>query len=297
MAKLAWLLATVLVCATDWASADTIILRDGTSYSGVSGWRVVTFTDSQGISYEFPLKDVQSVSFNSPNDTVVLRTGKSYTGQYTGSNPLQFQDAQGIKYQFPCKDIDAVVLNGGSAPPAALPNGALVIPIGADLAVRIRDEIDSTASYEGKTYGATITEDVQDTAGQVAIPSGSPAQLLVRKISGGGMLHSPELVLDLYSITVGNKQYKVVTSDVEETNRKGLGANRRTAEFLGGGSALGALLGGVFGGGRGAGIGALAGAGSGIATQAFTRGKEVRVPAESLLRFRLEKTLVLGPAT
>jgi hypothetical protein len=79
------------------------------------------------------------------------------------------------------------------------------------------------------------------------------------------------------------------------------GANRRTAELLGGGSGLGALLGGIFGGGKGAGIGALAGAGigalagagGGFATQAFTRGKEVRVPAESQLRFRLERNLVL----
>ena len=54
-------------------------------------------------------------------------------------------------------------------------------------------------------------------------------------------------------------------------------------------------MGGIFGGGKGAGIGALAGAGGGFVTQAFTRGKEVRVPAESQLRFRLEKTLVLNP--
>jgi len=55
-------------------------------------------------------------------------------------------------------------------------------------------------------------------------------------------------------------------------------------------------MGGIFGGGKAAGIGALAGAGGGAVTQAFTRGKEVRVPAESVLRFRLQKTLVLRPA-
>jgi hypothetical protein len=82
---------------------------------------------------------------------------------------------------------------------------------------------------------------------------------------------------------------------MEETKRKGFGANRRTAELLGGGSALGALMGGIFGGGKGAGIGALAGAGGGFVTQAFTRGKEVRVPAESVLRFELIKTLILQP--
>jgi hypothetical protein len=52
-------------------------------------------------------------------------------------------------------------------------------------------------------------------------------------------------------------------------------------------------MGGIFGGGRGAGIGALSGAGGGMLTQVFTRGKEVKVPAESVLRFRLERRLVL----
>jgi hypothetical protein len=51
----------------------------------------------------------------------------------------------------------------------------------------------------------------------------------------------------------------------------------------------------VFGGGKGAGIGALAGAGGGALTQLFTRGKEISVPAETVMTFRLERTLVLHP--
>jgi hypothetical protein len=51
----------------------------------------------------------------------------------------------------------------------------------------------------------------------------------------------------------------------------------------------------IFGGGRGAAIGAGAGAGGGFVTQLFTRGKQVKVPAETLLHFRLEKPLVLQP--
>jgi hypothetical protein len=54
-------------------------------------------------------------------------------------------------------------------------------------------------------------------------------------------------------------------------------------------------MGAVFGGGKGAGIGALAGAGGGALTQLFTRGKEISVPAETALTFRLERTLVMHP--
>jgi hypothetical protein len=54
-------------------------------------------------------------------------------------------------------------------------------------------------------------------------------------------------------------------------------------------------MGAVFGGGKGAGIGALAGAGGGALTQLFTRGKEISVPAEAAMTFRLERTLVMHP--
>ena len=90
------------------------------------------------------------------------------------------------------------------------------------------------------------------------------ALLVVRKIAAGPGVRSPELVLDLYSVTCDGKTFNVFSSDVDESNGKGVGKNRRTAEFLGGGAALGALVGGIFGGGRGAGIGAASGAGGGF---------------------------------
>lgn len=295
MKRFFFLITVVLFAMVNLVSADTIVLRDGTSYAGQCDLQTITFTDMQGVKYQFPVKDAQSLAFNETTDTVALRGGKSYSGHFTGANPVAFHDAEGIKYQFPTSDIDVIVFNsvGSSPPPVA--SGSLVIPSGADFPVRTDETIDSKTSYTGQTYAATITEDIQDTAGHVAIPSGSPAQLIIRKISSGGLVHSPELVLDLYSVTVEKKQYTVVSSAVTESNRKGLGANRRTGELVGGGTALGALMGGIFGGGRGAGVGALAGAGGGLITQAFTRGKEVKVPAESVLRFRLEKTLILQP--
>ncbi len=290
-----WPVIFVFFCAA-LASADTIILKDGASYVGECDLQTVNFTDQQGVQYQFPIRDVQSLAFNEIKDTVALRDGKSYSGHFTGAAPLAFQDSQGIKYQFPTSDIDAIVLN---RPGLArhVSSAALVIPLGTDLPVRTNEPIDSTKSYEGQTYSATITEDILDTSGKVAIPANTSAQLIVRKISGGGAIHSPEVILDLYSVSVGKKEYQVVSSDLKETNRKGVGANRRTAETVGGGSALGALVGGIFGGGKGAGVGALAGAGGGFITQVFTRGKEVRVPAESLMKFRLEKTLVLEPTS
>jgi hypothetical protein len=296
MKRVSTVVAAVLFGLPLLLLADTVVLRDGGSYTGhYKGGNAITFTDSQGIKYQFPLQDVQSLAFSSASDVVTLRNGKTYSGHFTGANPIAFQDRQGIAYQFPSTDLDAVIFNSAGATLQA-PANSLVIPIGADLPVRTNEVIDSNNSYEGQTYSASITEAVQDTAGTVAIPAGSPAKLMIRKLDRGGAVHSSELVLDLYSVTVNGKEYRVASSDVDESNKSGLGKNKRTAEFLGGGSALGALMGGIFGGGKGAGIGALAGAGSGLVTQAFTRGREVKVPAESVLRFRLDKTLILHPA-
>lgn len=284
------------------ARPDTVILLDGTSYSGQFGGAAggqVTFSDAQGIQYQFPVRDVQSLVFNSVNDTVTLRNGKVYSGRFTGADPIAFTDSQGIAYQFPVKDVTSLVFSrgkSGGAPggPAASGTGK-VIPIGTEVNIRTDETVDSKTTTTGQLYSATVGADVTDASGNVALPWGSTAKLVVRDITTGGAVHSPELVLDLFSVTVNGQEYRVVSSDVDISNKKGVGANGRTAEFGGGGAALGALLGGIFGGGKGAGIGAAAGAGGGVLTQIFTRGKEVKVPAESLLTFRLDRTLVLSP--
>src|SRR5262245_17232962 len=81
--------------------ADTVILRDGTSYTGQAQADVISFAGAQGIQYQFPRQDVQTLVLNSATDTVMLRDGKSYSGKYKGSNPIVFHDNLGIKYEFP----------------------------------------------------------------------------------------------------------------------------------------------------------------------------------------------------
>jgi hypothetical protein len=97
-----------------------------------------------------------------------------------------------------------------------------------------------------------------------------------------------ELVLDVGSVTVDGRNYRLETTDYVRKGTEGLGANKRTGEFVGGGAALGGIIGAIAGHGKGAAIGALSGAAAGAGTQALTRGKAVRVPSETVLSFRLE---------
>jgi hypothetical protein len=267
-----------------------VILRDGAHYNGqftpLNG--EIKFSDSQSIEYKFPVRDVQSIVFSSTTDIVTLRSGKIYSGQYTGPDALSFQDSQGIQYQFPLKDVETLVLTQTSPPPAPTGVPAKVVPYGTEVVIRSDEAIDSNNASTGQLFAATVREDVPDSVGGVAIPSGSSAKLVMRNVTSGGA----ELVLDLFSVTVGGREYRVVSSDVDLNSGRGVGKNKHTLEYAG----FGALLGALFGGGRGAGIGAAAGAGAGLSTQILTRGKEMYVPAETLMRFRLDRTLVLKPS-
>lgn len=295
------LLAALLLSTL--AFSDTVILHDGSSYTGqLRGITAneISFTDASGVQFKFPVADVQTLVFTPTTDTITLRNGKMYSGRYTGPAPISFEGAEGISYRFPISDITSLVFShsAASAAPAAgkkVLGHALVIPEGTELGVRTDETIDSERTTPGQLFSATITSGVLDSQIAVAIPLGSPAELVVRNITGGGAVHSPELALDLFSVTVNGKQYRVVTTNVDYSGRKGVGANRRTAEFGGGGAGIGALMGALFGGGKGAAIGAGTGAAGGLITQLFTRGKKIKVPAETELTFRLERTLVLTP--
>jgi hypothetical protein len=185
-----------------------------------------------------------------------------------------------------------------SAGPGAGPQ-SIVIPQGTQVSVRTDETIDSNKNSLGKLYTAKIQQDVVDSTGAVGIPAGTPAKLQVVDMSQGtaqgGTTSSKNLALDLYSVTLNGREYRVDSSSVAENGSAGFGMNKRTAEYTGGGAGLGAVMGAIFGGGKGAGIGTLAGGALGGLTQYMTRGKQVTVPAESVLSFQVDQTLVMHP--
>jgi hypothetical protein len=173
---------------------------------------------------------------------------------------------------------------------------AMTVPRGTQLAVRTDEAIDSQNTSEGQTFPATVLQDVTGGAGEVLIPRDSRARLVIRQATSGSTTGSPSLVLDLESITVNGRSYRVSTENVTQSGNSGLGKNRRTAEMVGGGAVLGTLLGAIAGGGKGAAIGAAAGAAAGGTAQVLTKGKQVKVPAETILRFQLDRPLHLNAA-
>jgi len=158
--------------------------------------------------------------------------------------------------------------------------------------VRNDETIDSSKAVEGQTYAAEVTDDVRDTNGAIVIPQGANALLVIKSVSSGGRIRgASDLVVDLQSVSVDGQQYAVDASDFRKDGHDGVGANKRTGEFVGGGAALGAIIGAIAGHGKGAAIGAASGAGAGALTQIVTKGGAVKIPAETLMTFKLDKAI------
>ncbi|MFY9559321.1 MAG: hypothetical protein WAQ52_03730 [Terriglobales bacterium] len=135
---------------------------------------------------------------------------------------------------------------------------SMVVSEGTEIVVRTNEAIDSTTANEGQSFSGTVQEAVIDADGKIPIPKGSDARLVVRRASTSGTTGSPQLALGLESINIRGHRYTVNSVDVEQGNDRGIGKNRRTGEYVGGGAVLGTLLGAIAGGGKGAAIGAVA---------------------------------------
>jgi hypothetical protein len=166
-----------------------------------------------------------------------------------------------------------------------------VVEAGTRVSVRTTRAIDER-DLSGRIFDGVVDRDVRDSRGSLAVPRGAAVELIVRR----GDNH--ELYLDLESINMDGHWYGV---DATKRTVSGgthvdstIGKNQETAERVGGGALIGSIIGAIVGGGKGAAIGAAAGAGVGAATQLQVHGDFVRVPADTLVTFRLESSLTLG---
>src|SRR5262249_13751239 len=111
------------------------------------------------------------------------------------------------------------------------------IPAGTRIRVRADQTIDARADAQGRVYPATIAEDVFSSDGRRMIPRGSRAELIA------GRVGEHEMPVALESITMNGRRYMVDASTYERSRRSGVGANKRTGEFVGGGALFGTIVG------------------------------------------------------
>ena len=260
-------------------------------------------------------------SATGPHATVSLRDGSEYAGNVTATTPTEVtvHGDDNTTRTIAMKDVKSIEYDDASAPPppaeqgkagakrarrershddhyhpeaAAVTTRTYELAVGTELPVRSEETIDSARAAEGQTYAAEVTTDIRDGNGDVVIPAGANAQIVIRSAAKGGRIRgSSDLVLDLASVSVGGQMYQLSTTDVVKQGKTGMGANKRTAEYTGGGAAIGAIIGAIAGHGKGAALGAASGASAGAITQIVTKGGSIKVPAETVLTFKLDRPL------
>lgn len=274
-----------------------IHLKDGSQVAGsivASSQLDMVVAGDDGIERKIPMAQVQSVEYSDAKPTRTARRAARETAR--PKPPIKARPQQPERVTESDRSQPASVTPPAPAP-APVPAPAVtvktyVLPLGSEVSVRTNETIDSGTAAEGQTFDAQVTRDVADGSGAVVIPRGSKASIVIKSASKGGRFRgASDLVLDMQSLNINEKQYAIETADITQKGKSGMGINRRTAEYTGGGAALGAIIGAIAGGGKGAAIGAGAGAGAGVLTQVLTKGGSIKVPAESVLTFQLDQPL------
>ena len=174
------------------------------------------------------------------------------------------------------------------APPPPLP--PVVIPAGTTITVTLDQTVNSQTANNGDPFAASLA--VPLTSGSlVVLPVGTKVGgTIVTAQSAGKFKGNALLQLVIDSVRINGTRYPMQTSEFEDV---GKGRGKRTAVGAGGGAAFGAIVGALAGGGKGAAIGALAGGGAGTAGAAFTGKKDIVLPAETRLHFKLAQPLTI----
>ena len=171
-----------------------------------------------------------------------------------------------------------------SQPSAPPPPAARVVtlPAGSTLPVRVTQTLDSATTQIGDSFSGAIATDII-VDGMVMIPRGAPVTGRVTEVHEAGHFKGSSLLtVELTGISTRGDRISLTT---QPYSVEGKGRGKNTAIKTGIGAAAGAVLGGIFGGGKGAAIGAAAGGGTGAGINAVTRGDQVQIPSESVVRF------------
>lgn len=180
---------------------------------------------------------------------------------------------------------------GEAIAPAAVQPVDVRVPAGTTLAIRINQRISVKTTPAGSPFDGELAESYTDDSGRVVLPKGTPVEGVVEASHERGHFKGASVLqLRLTALRLNGQRYPLRTHDLTETKK---GKGKRSTAMIAGGTGLGMLIGGLAGGPKGMMIGGAAGAGAGTAGAGLTGNRDLDIPSESIIHFRLADDLTL----
>ena len=164
-----------------------------------------------------------------------------------------------------------------------------MLPVGKAIPVSITQTLAASKNNVGDGFTGVVASDVT-LNGVTIIRRGTHVDGTVVAAKGKGKFKGAgDLAIQLNSVggmRVSSSEYEVASK----------GKGKRTGGFIAGMTGAGMIIGGVATGGVGLAIGGAAGAGAGTLIAGATGNRDIEIPAESVVRFKLADDLVVQPS-
>jgi hypothetical protein len=252
-------------------AADIQQLQDGVLDANTEITRLRVRDASRAAQLEGELDEVRE-------DVVYLRAMLRREGRVPRADYDEVQKRLNTLRQTARSALTGVIASA----PVAGPNE---VPVGAEIDVRLQSELTSKTAQVEDRFEATTVLNV-DNAERILIPAGSLLRGIVSSVDSAGRLdRTGRLTLTFDQITIRGHSYPIRATVIQALESEGI---RGEAGRIGTGAGIGAVLGGILGGLKGVLTGILVGGGGVIAA---TEGKDVTLPAGTILRVRLDTPL------
>jgi hypothetical protein len=218
-------------------------------------------------------------------DTLELVNGQTVEGTFVGraDGKVQFE-VNGIVTSYDAKDVKNIAFGSDGQPSAApataapaakadAPSGAVTVPAGTIIMVRIKDALDTSRHRAGHKFTAALEADLVVNNTVVAPRGATLYGELTQAKQARRLAGKSEMTITFTGLMINNQIRPISTGAVRAVAESGSG--RDTV----GKTARGAAIGGLIDGRDGARTGAKVGLGAAI----LTRGGRINIPPNTLL--------------
>jgi hypothetical protein len=163
------------------------------------------------------------------------------------------------------------------------------VPVGTEFDVRLQNSLSSATGQVEDRFEATTLVDLRDDSNHLLVPAGSVMRGVISSVQKAGRVERKgSMTVAFDRVTIKGRSYPTRATVTQAIESEGIKGER---EKIGIGAGAGAVIGAILGGVKGAVAGVLIGGGGTIAA---TEGKDVELPAGTVLRVRLDSPISLA---